>query len=160
MRLSIAAVGRLKDGPERTLYLKYADRVDEAGRALALGPLTLIEIAEGRASSTAQRRADEASRLLAAASKSELIVMLDGSGKSMSSEGFAAWLAKLRDGGTRSAAFLIGGPDGHGESVSGAAGLKLSLGAMTLPHGLARIVLAEQIYRAVSILGGHPYHRG
>jgi len=159
MRLAIVAVGRLKDGPERALYLKYADRIDEAGRSVALGPLTLTELAEGRAAGVAQRRDDEAARLVQAAERTELAVALDGAGQSMSSTAFASWLSAHRDEGVRSIAFLIGGPDGHGARALSSARLKLSLGPMTLPHGLARIVLAEQLYRAVSILAGHPYHR-
>lgn len=160
MRLSIVAVGRLKDGPERDLYLKYAKRIDEAGRGVALGPLALAEIAEGRQAGAAARQADEAARLLARAEAGDLVVLLDERGKAMTSEAFARWLGARRDEGRRSAAFLVGGPDGHGEAVRKRADLTLSLGPMTLPHGLARIVLAEQLYRAATILAGHPYHRG
>ncbi len=159
MRLAILAVGRLKDGPERTLYLTYAKRLDEAGRALALGPLTLAELPEGRAQTAPQRREDEAHRLLERAHDASVTVALDGGGKALSSEAFARWLGAQRDDGARGAAFLIGGPDGHGAEVLKTAQLKLSLGPMTLPHGLARIVLAEQLYRATTILAGHPYHR-
>lgn len=160
MRLTIAAVGRLKDGPERELYLKYAKRVDDAGRAVALGPLVLSEIAEARQASAGQRRADEAARLLTAAGAADFTVILDETGKVFSSTAFAAFLAARRDEGRRSTAFLIGGPDGHGDAVRSKAQLTLSLSPMTLPHGLARIVLAEQLYRAATILAGHPYHRG
>jgi 23S rRNA (pseudouridine1915-N3)-methyltransferase len=159
MRLSIVAVGRLKDGPERELYLKYAKRIDDTGRSVALGPLALAELPEARQASATQRRADEAARLLEQASGADLLVVLDGGGKAFGSDAFARWLAARRDEGSRHAAFLIGGPDGHGESTLARAQLKLSLGAMTLPHGLARIILAEQLYRAATILSGHPYHR-
>lgn len=159
MRLSIAAVGRLKDGPERELYLKYAKRIDDAGRAVALGPLMLAEIPEARQSSVAQRRIDEAARLISHAEGADLVVLLDEGGKTLTSEAFARWLGARRDEGQRAAAFLIGGPDGHGEAAVARAHLKLSLGPMTLPHGLARIVLVEQLYRAATILSGHPYHR-
>jgi 23S rRNA (pseudouridine1915-N3)-methyltransferase len=159
MRIIIAAVGRLKDGPERELYTRYAKRLDEQGRSLALGPLRLAELPEGRAAGSGQRRADEASRLLEASSEAELKVALDGTGKTMTSDGLAKWLAAKRDGGVRTLAFLIGGPDGHGASALDSADLRLSLGPMTLPHGLARIILAEQLYRAATILAGHPYHR-
>lgn len=159
MRLLIAAVGRLKDGPERELYLKYAKRIDDTGRSVALGPLTLSEIAEGRQGSADQRRADEAARLVAATDSADFTVLLDEGGKTFSSEAFARALASRRDEGRRVLAFLIGGPDGHGHAARARAQLTLSLGPMTLPHGLARIVLAEQIYRAATILSGHPYHR-
>lgn len=159
MRLLIAAVGRLKDGPERELYLKYAKRIDDAGRSVALGPLTLSEIAEGRQGSAGQRRADEAARLAQAAESADFTVLLDEGGKTLGSDAFARALAARRDEGRRVAAFLIGGPDGHGDAARARAELTLSLGPMTLPHGLARIVLAEQLYRAQTILSGHPYHR-
>lgn len=159
MRLTIAAVGRLKDGPERELYARYAKRLDDVGRALALGPLHLAELPESRATKPEMRKADEAARLLKAAAGAEAIVALDVLGKSMTSEAFAKWIAARRDGGTKAAAFLVGGPDGHGADALEAATLKLSLGALTLPHGLARVVLAEQLYRAATIIAGHPYHR-
>jgi len=160
MRLVIAAVGRLKDGPERELYQRYAKRVDDGGRSLALGPLRLAELPEGRASGMEQRRTDEAQRLLEASRDCEVRVALDGAGKMLSSESLARWIGAQRDGGTKSLAFLIGGPDGHGADALDAAQLKLSLGPMTLPHGLARLILVEQLYRAETILSGHPYHRG
>jgi 23S rRNA (pseudouridine1915-N3)-methyltransferase len=159
MRLSIIAIGRLKDGPERELYQRYAKRIDEAGRAVALGPLALTEFPEARQASAKQRQADEAQRLIAAADGADLIVALDERGKTFGSEAFARWLGTQRDEGRRTVAFLIGGADGHGETVSAQAQFKMSLGPMTLPHGLARIVLAEQLYRAATILAGHPYHR-
>jgi 23S rRNA (pseudouridine1915-N3)-methyltransferase len=153
MRLSIIAVGRLKDGPERDLYLKYAKRIDEAGRGVALGPLTLSELPEARQASATQRRSDEAARIVAGAGAAEFAVALEAG------EAFARFLAARRDEGLRTMAFLIGGPDGHGDQARRHARLTLSLGPMTLPHGLARIVLAEQLYRAATILAGHPYHR-
>ncbi len=159
MRLSIVAVGRLKDGPERDLYLKYAKRIDEAGRAVALGPLTLSELPEARQASATQRRSDEAARIVAGAGAADFAVVLEAGGTSFGSEAFARFLAARRDEGLRTMAFLIGGPDGHGDQARRHARLTLSLGPMTLPHGLARIVLAEQLYRAATILAGHPYHR-
>lgn len=158
MRLIVAAVGRLKDA-ERDLCARYVKRLDAGGRSLGLGPITITELSESRAASAEARKAEEATRLMKAAGAAEPYVVLDESGKSMSSAAFAAWIAAQRDGGSKALAFLIGGPDGHGpEAVAGAA-LKLSLGAMTLPHGLARAVLIEQLYRASTILAGHPYHR-
>jgi 23S rRNA (pseudouridine1915-N3)-methyltransferase len=158
MRLIIAAVGRLKDA-ERDLYDRYSGRCDAAGRALGLGPLKLSEITESRAATADLRRADEGRRLLKAAGAAEVKVVLDETGRALSSEAFARWLAERRDGGAKAAAFLIGGPDGQGPAALDAATLKLSLGPMTLPHGLARSVLIEQLYRAATILSGHPYHR-
>jgi 23S rRNA (pseudouridine1915-N3)-methyltransferase len=160
VRLLIAAVGRLKAGPERQLFEHYLERLRASGRPLGLGPPELIEIIEGRAGDAPGRRRDEAARLLSAAGADALTVALDGGGRAVSSEDFARQLAAWQAQGRRSIAFLIGGPDGHGEAVLAQAAFKLSLGAMTLPHGLARIVLAEQLYRAATILSGHPYHRG
>lgn len=158
MRLIVAAIGRLKDA-ERELCERYAKRFDAGGRSLGLGPLTITELNESRAASVEARKADEASRLLKAAAAADQYVALDEGGKALSSAQFSNWVAQRRDGGCKSLAFLIGGPDGHGSDVITGAALKLSLGAMTLPHGIARAVLIEQIYRASTILSGHPYHR-
>ena len=158
MRLIVAAVGRLKDA-ERDLCERYQKRFDAAGRALGLGPLSICELSESRAASAVSRKAEEATRLLKAAAPATVRVVLDEGGKALASDTFAKWLAQTRDGGCKGLAFLIGGPDGHGpEAVQGAA-LRLSLGTLTLPHGLARAVLVEQLYRATTILSGHPYHR-
>lgn len=158
MRLTIAAIGRLKDGAERILVDRYVDRL-KSGKSIGLGPAREIEFAESRQTGAAKRKADEAERLLRGVSAADLRVALDEGGRSMSSEAFARWIGARRDAGGREAAFIIGGPDGQGSAVLSGAHLVLSLGAMTLPHGLARAVLAEQLYRAVTILGGHPYHR-
>jgi 23S rRNA (pseudouridine1915-N3)-methyltransferase len=101
----------------------------------------------------------EAEALLAKRPASHKLICLDRGGSQLGSEGFARVLAKYRDEGAQGVAFFIGGADGLGLSASFKADLVLSLGSMTLPHGLARIVLAEQIYRAMTILSGHPYHR-
>jgi 23S rRNA (pseudouridine1915-N3)-methyltransferase len=156
LRLSIICIGRLKDDAERVLVDRYAKRLT-SGKGL--GPLTEKELIEGRASSSADRRSDEATRLLKAAENCDLIVALDERGTSLSSLDFAQWLGKRRDTGTRHAAFLIGGPDGHGDAIATVAQLMVSIGPFTLTHGLARAVLAEQLYRASTILQGHPYHR-
>lgn len=159
MRLLIAAVGRLKDTGEEDLSARYKKRIDKAGRALSLGPLTVTELPEARAASAPMRKNDEATRLIAAAARADRRVMLDERGEAFSSEDFATLLRELRDEGTRELAFLIGGPDGHGDKLHETADHKLTLSAMTLPHGLARVLLLEQIYRAITILSGHPYHR-
>lgn len=159
MRVTIAAIGRLKEGGERELYDRYAKRFDHSGRAASLGPLNLFEYPESRGASAALRKADEGARLLKAAARASLIIALDEHGTPANSTAFAALLGKWRDEGTTSIAFLIGGPDGHSPEVLASAKLKLTLSPMTLPHGLARVVLAEQLYRATTILSGHPYHR-
>lgn len=159
MRITIAAIGRLKAGPERDLLARYCERIEAIGRSVALTPLRLIELAESRAGSIAARSADEAARLLEKTSDTGFKITLDERGKAMTSAAFAELLRARRDQGVAGIAFLIGGADGHGLSALSAANLTLSLGPMTLPHGLARIVIAEQIYRAATILSGHPYHR-
>jgi 23S rRNA (pseudouridine1915-N3)-methyltransferase len=157
--MTIAAVGRLKTGPERELYLRYADRIGRSGRALALGPVDLVEIAEDRASAAAQRMHAEGRLLLERTANSGRRVVMDERGRALSSMEFSDYVRDARDNGTERIAFLFGGADGHDAAVRDAADLILSLGPMTLPHGLARVVLAEQIYRALTLIAGHPYHR-
>lgn len=159
MRILIAAVGRLKDAEERAIVARYSKRFDQTGKSLGLGPLTFIELPEGKAGSAPARKTDEARRLIVAADKSALTIVLDGSGKLLSSDAFAKFLQSHAGAGAKACSFLIGGPDGHGDAALKAATLTLSLGPMTLPHGLARVVLTEQLYRAATILAGHPYHR-
>lgn len=158
MRITIAAVGRLKDDAERVLVDRYLKRFG-AAKAIGFGPIGEYETPESRRPAASERQAEEAQRLLKSAGDADLIVVLDERGKALTSAAFAQWLGARRDDGRRHAAFLIGGADGHGDAVRKAAHLTLSLGAMTLPHGLARAVLAEQVYRAATILAGHPYHR-
>jgi 23S rRNA (pseudouridine1915-N3)-methyltransferase len=159
MRLIIAAIGRLKDGPERALFEKYRDRFDPLAKRLGLAPVSWHEIAESRAADTAKRREEEGMALLKLARDAEFLIALDERGKHLTSENLAKTLAKARDGSAKAAGILIGGPDGLSQSVRDAANLQIALGAMTLPHQLARIVLAEQLYRSATILSGHPYHR-
>ena len=158
MRLMICAVGRLKAGPERDLVSRYAERLNAAGRSLALGPLDIVEIDESRARRPEDRKAEEAGKLLAVAGSAQ-IVLLDENGPSLSSEMFAERITSWRDGGVPVLAFLIGGADGHGEAAKSKAALTLSFGKMTWPHQIVRILLAEQLYRAATIIAGHPYHR-
>ncbi len=159
MRITIAGVGRLKDDAERVLVDRYVERLKGA-RTIGLGPVAEKEIVEARHQTAVERQAFEAERLLKIVGDADAIVALEVGGRALGSEAFAAWVGRTRDNGTRHVAFLLGGPDGHGPTVLTAAQLKLSLGPMTLPHGLARVVLAEQIYRATTLLAGHPYHRG
>lgn len=158
MKLTIAAVGKLKAGPESELYDRYAKRISQAGKQAAIGPLDLIEITESRKNTARERRGEEASVLMDKITQPSRIVALDEKGDALTSEEIARFLQKERDNGAASLVFAIGGPDGHGEAIRETSSL-LSLGAITLPHGLARVVLAEQLYRAVTLLTGHPYHR-
>ncbi len=159
MRVCITAVGRLKAGPERELFSRYWVRLENLGRKHALAPLALTEITESRASSAEARCHDEASKLIAGLPTTGDLILLDAVGRQLSSEAFANDLMRRRDSGVPAVTFLIGGPDGHGSALKARAGTVLSLGLMTLPHGLARVVLAEQLYRAATLMAGHPYHR-
>ena len=159
MRLIVAAVGRLKSGPERALFAKYAERCTAAGKGQAIAPIAWQEIAESRASAAAQRRAEEAAGLLKATANADVLIALDERGEMVTSVAFARLIGRIRDEGAKAAGLLIGGADGLGVSVAERARYRLSFGAITLPHQLARVVLAEQLYRAATILSGHPYHR-
>jgi 23S rRNA (pseudouridine1915-N3)-methyltransferase len=159
MRVVVNAVGKLKDTEERSIVERYAKRFDGAGKSIGLGPLHIRELAESRAASAEERKRDEAGRLLKDAVAGSFVVVLDAGGRSLSSEAFASLIGGQRDSAIKTCIFLVGGPDGHGEAALKAAGFRLSLGTLTLPHGLARVVLIEQLYRAATILSGHPYHR-
>ena len=159
MKLHIAAIGKLKDGPERELAGHYFERAGQLGRQVGIGALTVTEHAESTAKTSDLRKADEAARLLSSCSGVAYLIALDERGKDMTSADFAGELRRRIDSGTRELGFLIGGPDGHAPNVHARAGLVLSLGKLTWPHRLVRIMLAEQIYRAVTILVNHPYHR-
>lgn len=159
MRLMIAAVGRLKAGPERELFEKYCDRIVRSGRSQSLGPLERIEVLEDRSANPIQRMQAESRSILSRISAADHILTLDERGAMLTSTEFASYIRDKRDQGTNSMAFVVGGPDGHDSQLRDAQHFQISLGRMTLPHGLARIVLAEQIYRAITVLAGHPYHR-
>jgi 23S rRNA (pseudouridine1915-N3)-methyltransferase len=151
MRILIAAVGKAKAGPEQDLFRQYC-------RRLAPPPL-LKEVEEKRPLSGPQLKAREAELLLAAIPDGARVVALDERGRDLGSVEFAERMRDWRDTGAQDVAFLIGGADGHGDAVRDRADLLLSLGRMTWPHMLVRALLAEQLWRAHSILAGHPYHR-
>jgi len=159
LKLIVAAVGRLKPGPERALQEHYCERIGNQGRPVHLSPLEIIELTESRDKSAGVRKANEAKRLLEATATASYRVALDERGKAHDSRSFANVLARHRDGGASGLAFMLGGPDGHARDLLESSDTRLTLSAMTLPHGLARLVLLEQIYRAMTILAGHPYHR-
>lgn len=155
MRVQICAVGRLRAGPERDLYDDYLTRFDRTGRALALGPAQLIEVEDKKGGGMA----GEADLLARAAPDGALICVLDERGPTMTSPEFADLLAKWRDQGRQDVAFLIGGADGLDPNLRAKADASLGFGKMVWPHMLVRVMLAEQLYRAASILGNGPYHR-
>lgn len=158
MLITIAAVGKLKSGPERDLMDRYLDRAGAAGKPLAF-TFAVRELAESRADTAATRRRQEAAALLQTVPAGAVLVSLDETGKALPSETFARRLAAWRDDGAPAVVLAIGGPDGHGPELIEKASLRLAFGAMTWPHQLVRIMLAEQLYRAMTILSGHPYHR-
>ena len=155
MRLLIAAVGRLRTGPEAGLVADYLDRAGKTGRPIGLGPATLAEIDDRRGGGAAA----EGEALRRAVPDGAVTVILDERGRTLSSPDLAGRIADWRDAGRRDAAFLIGGADGHDPALRDAADLVLSFGPMVWPHRLARVMLAEQLYRATAILAGTPYHR-
>lgn len=153
------AVGRLKAGPEKTIAGDYLTRAEGLGRKCGITRIAVTEFAESQASSPAARMAEEARLSASALPARGFSVVLDERGKALASEAFADLLRRHLDGGTADMAFLIGGPDGHAPDIRDGAGLLLSFGPMTWPHRLVRIMLFEQLYRAVTIIAGHPYHR-
>ncbi|HEY1751459.1 MAG TPA: 23S rRNA (pseudouridine(1915)-N(3))-methyltransferase RlmH [Caulobacteraceae bacterium] len=153
MRISLICVGRLGRAPEASLALDYAARAGAGGRALGLAPVDVVEV-EARKPG----KAAEAEAILARAADARLVAC-DERGPARASRDFAAHLAALRDDGVRHLAFVIGGADGLDPALLKAAAETLSFGPQTWPHALARVMLAEQVYRAVSILAGAPYHR-
>ncbi|MGO4725879.1 MULTISPECIES: 23S rRNA (pseudouridine(1915)-N(3))-methyltransferase RlmH [unclassified Inquilinus] len=151
MRLTIAAVGRAKAGPLRDLFDEYVGR--------SAWPISLREVEARKGLAGPTLRREEAALLLAAVPAGAAAVVLDERGRDLDSAGLARVLGRWRDEGRGDAAFLIGGADGHDDAVRDRADLLLSFGRLTWPHMLARTMLAEQIYRAQTILSGHPYHR-
>jgi 23S rRNA (pseudouridine1915-N3)-methyltransferase len=154
MKVKIAAVGRLRAGPEANLVSDYLDRFGKTGRAFGLGPATVHEVEAKKGGMAA-----EGELLDKAAAGSQIFCTLDERGKVLTSPDFANLLAKWRDEGRSEAAFVIGGADGIDPGLRARADYSLSFGKMVWPHMLVRVMLAEQLYRAASILAGSPYHR-
>lgn len=159
MKVSVHAVGRMKAGPDKELADRYFERFSKSGPAIGLEFAGVSEMAESRAQTAAQRRAEESDRLRAQVAAGSALFLLDERGRNLSSETLSERIAQLRDGGCRGLAVAIGGPDGHDASLRDSAELVLSFGAQTWPHQMVRIMLGEQLYRTVTILSGHPYHR-
>lgn len=158
MRLGLISVGRLKAGPERDLYGRYAARI-AALRRMGLEGLDLREIDESKAKTPNERMAREGRELMSLIPDGSVLVVFDERGMMADSTAFANFIGRQRDAGSRSLCFLVGGPDGVDPSVRERASAIYSFGAMTLPHQLVRVLVVEQIYRAMTILSGHPYHR-
>jgi 23S rRNA (pseudouridine1915-N3)-methyltransferase len=153
LRIAVVAVGRLGRSPEAELVKLYAERASAAGRSLGLGPVELVEVEARKPGKAAEAEALRPHLI------SSHVVACDEHGEARPSRAFAAELARLRDDGVRRTAFVIGGADGLDPALLAQASGKLAFGVQTWPHALARVMLAEQIYRATTILAGGPYHR-
>jgi len=159
MRILIAAVGRLKQGAERDLAAAYRQRAEATGRALGLRDIEVVEIRESRAQNAERRRVEESIAIANVIPEQATTVILDANGENLTSPALATLLHKWRAEDRPAVCFVIGGADGLAPSLSERANLKLAFGAATWPHQLVRIMLLEQLYRAGTILAGHPYHR-
>lgn len=156
MRLAIAAAGRLRGGPEAALIDDYAGRIRGLGRGLGVAAFDIREI-EAPKGLAGEKRQERESALLIEATPEARRIALDERGDNLSSEDLARRIARLRDDGAGEVAFLIGGADGHHPGLK--TDYRIAFGRATFPHMLVRVMLAEQIYRALTILSGHPYHR-
>ena len=159
MRLTIYAIGRMKSGPERMLLDRYLDRAGKAGRQLGVTGVDCREFSESRAAEPGQRQTAEAEAIVSAIPGDAFRIALDEKGRDINSESLSSLMRREMEQGRVEIAFLIGGPDGHGQALLDAAQLSIRFGAMTWPHQIVRVLAAEQIYRTITILAGHPYHR-
>jgi 23S rRNA (pseudouridine1915-N3)-methyltransferase len=159
MRIVVAAVGRLKQGPERELAERYRKRAADAGRSAGLQAFDVVEIRESRAGDAGRRMLEESIAIANVIPERAVTVVLDERGESMSSASFAGRLQGWRGQDKPAVVFIIGGADGLAPSLREQANFAIGFGAATWPHQLVRIMLLEQLYRAVTILAGHPYHR-
>jgi 23S rRNA (pseudouridine1915-N3)-methyltransferase len=160
MRILVTAVGRLKQGPERELAARYHKLAASAGRAAGISAFDVVEIRESRAGDRDRRMLEESIAIANVIPEDAVLVILDERGDNMSSSSFAGRLQGWRAENKAAIAFILGGHDGLTPMLREKASLALAYGAATWPHQLARIMLMEQIYRAITILSGHPYHRG
>jgi 23S rRNA (pseudouridine1915-N3)-methyltransferase len=159
MRIIVAAVGRLKQGPETELSERFRKRAAQTGRALGLRDVEIVEIRESRAEDPAKRMLEESIALANVIPQGAAVVLLDARGDNLDSPSLAGAIAKWRGNDRPAVVFAIGGADGLSPTLAAKADLRLSFGAATWPHQLVRIMLLEQLYRATTILTGHPYHR-
>ncbi|HEX5263620.1 MAG TPA: 23S rRNA (pseudouridine(1915)-N(3))-methyltransferase RlmH [Phenylobacterium sp.] len=153
MKISIVAIGRLARSPETELVKLYVERATNAGRAMGLGPVEVVEVESRKPGKAAE------AEVLRPHLVDAHVVACDEHGPARASRAFAQEIATLRDRGVRRLVFLIGGADGLDPALLAQANGKLAFGPQTWPHAMARAMLAEQVYRAVTILAGSPYHR-
>jgi 23S rRNA (pseudouridine1915-N3)-methyltransferase len=159
MRLVVISIGRLKQGPERELSERYRERFDDIGRKLGFRGLDIQEIPESRARDAATRMTEEAAAISAAIPAKSALVALDERGDNIDSASFARHLGRWRDEQVANTIFAIGGADGLSPDLRRKAKLVVAFGSATWPHQMVRVMLLEQVYRAATILSGHPYHR-
>lgn len=159
MRLTVIAIGRLKQGPERELAERYRVRFDDIGRKLGFRGLDVHDIPESRSRDTATRIAEESAAITALIPEKSILIALDERGDNVDSGTFARHLGRWRDESIPSTVFVIGGADGLSPDLQRRAKLRIAFGKATWPHQMVRVMLLEQIYRAATILSGHPYHR-
>lgn len=159
MHVILAAIGRLKKGPEQELVARYAARLSKTGRAIGISEFSTFEFAESRASTAELRKAEEAEMLLSRLPNGYNIFAFDERGTMPTSRKFASYVSSELDTGTSALALIIGGPDGLHDSVRQKAKKIIALGGVTYPHQIVRILVLEQMYRATTILTNHPYHR-
>jgi 23S rRNA (pseudouridine1915-N3)-methyltransferase len=159
MRVLVLAVGRMKKGAEADLADRYLKRAMQAGRAIGIRTIEVVEIRESRAQDAERRKLEESIAIATVIPEGALVVLLDERGDGLGSAAFADQLGRWRDAGQAATAFVIGGADGLSETLRERARITLNFGQATWPHQLVRIMLLEQLYRAVTILSGHPYHR-
>jgi 23S rRNA (pseudouridine1915-N3)-methyltransferase len=159
MRLWLVAVGHGRGTSEGALSDEYVDRAAKMGRNMGFATVAVEEVAVSKLRDTKARMAEEAEKLASRVPEGAHVVLLDAKGKGMTSEEFSDMLGALRDAGTKDLAFVIGGPDGLAPLPGKKSGRSLAFGPQTWPHLLVRAMLAEQVYRALTILAGHPYHR-
>ncbi len=159
MRIIVAAIGRLKRGPETELSARYAKRAAQTGRSLGLREVEIVEIRESRAGEPDKRMIEESIALANVIPSGSAVILLDSRGENLDSAALAGRLASWRSDDRPASVFVIGGPDGLAASLSQEADLRLAFGAATWPHQIVRVMLLEQLYRATTILTGHPYHR-
>jgi 23S rRNA (pseudouridine1915-N3)-methyltransferase len=159
MRLVVAAIGRLKDSPERELVERYRKRADQTGKRIGFRDVEVLEIRESRAQEVGKRMIEESIALANVIPEKAVTVILDQRGENLDSGELATRMARWRDDGRPAAVFVIGGDDGLAPSIRDKALFKLAFGESTWPHPLVRVMLMEQLYRCTTILSGHPYHR-
>ena len=159
MRIVVAAIGRLKQGPETGLSERYRKRAAQTGRSLGLRDVEIVEIRESRADDAGKRMIEESIALANVIPQGAAVVLLEPRGDNLDSAALANQLAQWRSVGKPAVVFMIGGPDGLAPSLADKADVKLAFGTATWPHQLVRVMLLEQLYRATTILSGHPYHR-